>query len=149
MTTEQSNLVDSHQIEPNQPTLRLGKINERLAPVSISGDGLASLGFFPAATDKRALLYHEADFPAICRAIAVRVSSIADLVPADSELDNLRREARACNATMDNLTRRNAELVTLVHEVMTSPEDDNNRILIANTWHERAKAAFTANPRPI
>jgi predicted phage-related endonuclease len=51
------------------PTLRLGQINERLAPIALSADGLASLGFAHAATDKAAKLYHEAIFPQICAAL--------------------------------------------------------------------------------
>jgi hypothetical protein len=51
------------------PTLRLGQINERIAPLAISADGLLSLGFAPAATDKAAKLYHEVEFPRICAAM--------------------------------------------------------------------------------
>lgn len=44
------------------PTLRLGSINERIAPLSITEAGLARLGF-PAITKERsACLYNEADF---------------------------------------------------------------------------------------
>jgi predicted phage-related endonuclease len=53
-----------------EPTLRLGIINERLAPVSISGDGLAKLGFPYVKKDRASLLYHEQDWPAIKQAIA-------------------------------------------------------------------------------
>lgn len=52
------------------PTLRLGVINERLSPIAVTADGLASLGFTPAAKDRSALLFHEADFPHICAALA-------------------------------------------------------------------------------
>ncbi|MCL2344222.1 MAG: YqaJ viral recombinase family protein, partial [Desulfobulbus sp.] len=55
------------------PSLRLGQINQRLAPLSIDAAGLASLGFPHAATDKAAKLYHERNWPAICRAIAAHV----------------------------------------------------------------------------
>ena len=51
------------------PTLRLGQINARLSPIALSADGLASLGFAQAATDKAAKLYHEGDFPEICDAL--------------------------------------------------------------------------------
>jgi putative phage-type endonuclease len=54
-----------------QPTLRLGQINDRLAPIALTADGLALLGFTPAATDKAAKLYHERDFQRIC-AVLVR-----------------------------------------------------------------------------
>lgn len=58
------------------PALRLGQINERIAPLAISADGLLSLGFTPAATDKAAKLYHETDFPRICAAIQRHISTI-------------------------------------------------------------------------
>ncbi|NML34549.1 YqaJ viral recombinase family protein [Paraburkholderia antibiotica] len=55
---------------PNSaPTLRLGQINERLAPISLTADGLATLGIQHAATDKAAKLYYEEDFPRICNAL--------------------------------------------------------------------------------
>jgi exodeoxyribonuclease (lambda-induced) len=57
------------------PTLRLGQINERLAPVSLTCDGLARLGFAPAATEKAAKLYHEQDFPAMCAALIRHVTA--------------------------------------------------------------------------
>lgn len=57
------------------PTLRLGQINERIAPLAISADGLLSLGFAPAATEKAAKLYHEGDFPRICAAIQRHLST--------------------------------------------------------------------------
>ncbi|VVE79338.1 YqaJ viral recombinase family protein [Pandoraea sputorum] len=51
------------------PTLRLGQINERLAPICLTADGLATLGITHAATDKAAKLYHESDFDLICAAL--------------------------------------------------------------------------------
>ncbi|RRW90622.1 YqaJ viral recombinase family protein [Pandoraea apista] len=48
------------------PTLRLGQINERLAPISLTADGLATLGITHAATDRAAKLYRESDFEMIC-----------------------------------------------------------------------------------
>lgn len=59
------------------PALRLGQINERLAPIAVTADGLARLGFAPAATDKSAKLYHEADFPAMCSALIRHVTAVA------------------------------------------------------------------------
>lgn len=59
------------------PTLRLGQINERLAPIALSADGLASLGFAHAATDKAAKLYHEAQFPQICVALVRHIQTVA------------------------------------------------------------------------
>ena len=62
---------------PLLPTLRLGQINERLAPISVTAEGLARLGFAPAATDKSAKLYHDHDFPAICAALIRHVTAVA------------------------------------------------------------------------
>jgi predicted phage-related endonuclease len=56
------------------PALRLGQINERIAPLAISADGLLSLGF-TATVEKGARLYHEADFPRICAAIQRHISA--------------------------------------------------------------------------
>ncbi|MDR9839414.1 lambda-exonuclease family protein [Herbaspirillum huttiense] len=65
--------------EPSgQPTLRLGHICERIAPLSITADGLAALGFVHSGTDKAAKLYHEAEFPAMCQAIATHVLAAAN-----------------------------------------------------------------------
>ncbi|WP_440966097.1 YqaJ viral recombinase family protein [Massilia sp. GER05] len=64
------------------PALRLGQINERLAPIALTADGLARLGFAPAATDKSAKLYHEADFPAMCAALIRHVTTVAQQAKA-------------------------------------------------------------------
>lgn len=61
---------------PNSaPTLRLGQINERLAPISLTAEGLATLGFKHAATDKAAKLYHESDFDLICDALTRHIAA--------------------------------------------------------------------------
>jgi predicted phage-related endonuclease len=57
------------------PTLRLGQINERLAPIALTAEGLATLGFKHAATDKAAKLYHESDFEPICEALMRHVQA--------------------------------------------------------------------------
>ncbi|PLT18703.1 YqaJ viral recombinase family protein [Ralstonia mannitolilytica] len=70
--------VASLRSEPvGTPTLRLGQINERLAPLSLTADGLAALGFQHAATDKAAKLYHEDDFPRICAALVQHIQAAA------------------------------------------------------------------------
>jgi len=51
------------------PTLRLGQINERLAPIALTAEGLATLGFKHSATDKAAKLYFESEFEPICAAL--------------------------------------------------------------------------------
>lgn len=52
------------------PPIKLGQINDWLAPLSISADGLASLGFHPAQSKGAAKLYAASDFPRICAALA-------------------------------------------------------------------------------
>lgn len=54
-------------------TLRLGQINERLAPISLSAAGLAELGIDHSATDRAAKLYRESDFVRICEALIKRI----------------------------------------------------------------------------
>ena len=49
--------------------VKLGDINARLAPLSITADGLASLGFQPVGKEGAAKLYAEADMPRICAAL--------------------------------------------------------------------------------
>jgi putative phage-type endonuclease len=60
------------------PTLRLGEINSRLAPLSITEEGLRVLGFAASGRDKRAVLYREAEFQGICAAIAQHAVSVAN-----------------------------------------------------------------------
>ena len=57
------------------PTLRLGVMNERLAPIQITADGLAVLGF-KGVKDRGAVMFHEADFPHICAALVGHVQRI-------------------------------------------------------------------------
>jgi putative phage-type endonuclease len=75
---QQANVVPMPTKAPTSaPTLRLGQINERIAPVSVDAAGLASLGFPHAASDKSAKLYHEADFPRICAALVQHLHTVA------------------------------------------------------------------------
>lgn len=62
--------------------IKLGEINSRIAPLSITADGLAELGFPHVATDKAAKLYRESDWPAICEALIQHITQVADLQPA-------------------------------------------------------------------
>lgn len=59
--------------------LKLGDINARIAPLSITADGLASLGFSWVATDKASKLYRESDFGAICKALIEHIESATSL----------------------------------------------------------------------
>jgi hypothetical protein len=58
------------------PALRLGVINERLAPINLTAEGLRSLGFEHATKDRAAVLYHDADFPLMCAALVKHINSL-------------------------------------------------------------------------
>lgn len=62
-------------------TLKLGQINERLAPIALTADGLASLGF-PHVAGKSAKLYREQDFPRICAALVRHIQTVQAGQPA-------------------------------------------------------------------
>lgn len=62
------------------PTLRLGQINERLAPIQITADGLRALGFEPADRARAAFLYHEVTFEAIRCALVKHLETIGATV---------------------------------------------------------------------
>ena len=69
--------------QATSPMLKLGEINARLAPISISADGLAQLGFKPAATDKASRLYRAADLPLILAAMVRHLKGVGvDLLQA-------------------------------------------------------------------
>lgn len=71
------------QPEPDgePPTLKLGDINARLAPLSISADCLRQLGFEPAGHERRAVLYHQRQFAAMCQAIVRHVQAVQESTP--------------------------------------------------------------------
>ena len=53
--------------------MKLGDINVRIAPMSITADGLAELGFEPVSTERNSKLYRTSDWPAICEALIQRL----------------------------------------------------------------------------
>lgn len=55
---------------PAGARIKLGDINEWIAPLSIDAAGLASLGFKPSASKGAAKLYAAEDFPRICNSLA-------------------------------------------------------------------------------
>jgi len=61
--------------------IKLGDINARLAPLSISADGLAQLGFKPLNATGAAKLYDQAQFPAICKALIEGLRGAAEQYP--------------------------------------------------------------------
>lgn len=58
--------------------IKLGDINAAIAPLSITADGLASLGFPAVGTERAAKLYRAADMPRICRLLAQRLNDFAN-----------------------------------------------------------------------
>jgi len=79
LTTGPANVVPMPTKAPaataTPPSLKLGAISERLG-FTVTADFLARMGFQPAATEKAAKLYHEADFGRICEAIVVHIRTV-------------------------------------------------------------------------
>jgi predicted phage-related endonuclease len=69
--------IDAARTPADEALVRLGQINERLAPIAITAEGLARLGFAHALTDKSAKLYRESDFCRICAALIRHISAAA------------------------------------------------------------------------
>lgn len=63
---------------PVEPTLKLGTISERLAPLSITAEGLRVLRFEPAKVVGNSKLYHEADFAAIVNAAITHLGDVLE-----------------------------------------------------------------------
>lgn len=57
------------------PSLSLGRIKERIAPLQITAEGLSTLGF-AGVKERGSVLYHEADFAHILAALAAHIQSI-------------------------------------------------------------------------
>lgn len=67
ITAESRRLVfdDAAAAEDDGIRIKLGQINDLMAPLAVTAAGLASLGFEHVGTDKAAKLYREVDLPAI------------------------------------------------------------------------------------
>lgn len=59
---------------PAPAKVKLGDINASIAPLSITADGLAQIGFRAVGTAGAAKLYNGADFPAICDKLIATIS---------------------------------------------------------------------------
>jgi putative phage-type endonuclease len=59
--------------QPSSRTMKLGDVNAALAPLSITAEGLASIGFQSCGQDRAAKLYRADDLPAILRTLAQRL----------------------------------------------------------------------------
>ena len=79
--TERPAIAPATRIEPiaapvdTGATVTLGQINARLAPISLSKDGIASLGVEPCGRERAAVLYRESDFTRICSDLIATIES--------------------------------------------------------------------------
>ena len=64
------------------PTLKLGDVNARLAPIHVTADGLRSIGIEPAGREKNATLYRESQFAEICQVLVLHLQSVVQLSEA-------------------------------------------------------------------
>ena len=62
--------------------IKLGEIQARIAPLSITADGLAQLGFQHVATEKSAKLYRACDVAAICAAMVEHLRRVREEITA-------------------------------------------------------------------
>jgi len=69
-------VIGHHETAPGR-TMKLGDINAAIAPLSITADGLAQLGFVHVGNERAAKLYRESDFQAICDALIRHVQQAA------------------------------------------------------------------------
>jgi predicted phage-related endonuclease len=74
-TAQNQTIKAQIQTANDGPLMKLGDINARIAPISITADGLARLGFVHIATDKSAKLYRDCDLHAICDALIKVISN--------------------------------------------------------------------------
>lgn len=58
--------------------IKLGDLNAAIAPLSITADGLAALGFPVVATDKTSKLYRLADMPAMLAAMVQHIQAVQE-----------------------------------------------------------------------
>jgi predicted phage-related endonuclease len=68
--------IDAARAPADDAMLRLGQINERLAPIVLTSEGLSRLGFAHVMTDKSAKLYRESDFHRICSALMRHIAAV-------------------------------------------------------------------------
>lgn len=66
---EPASRAPSAQAAAPAARIKLGEINAAIAPLTITADGLASLGFRPVGSERAAKLYAGEDFPRICAAL--------------------------------------------------------------------------------
>ena len=69
-------VAHAEQAANSGATVTLGQINTMLAPISLSREGIASLGIEPVGRERAAVLYRESDVPAICAALIRHLSAV-------------------------------------------------------------------------
>lgn len=80
-TQQAVSVVSEAPTAQQRAPLKLGQINELIAPLKISEEGLAKLGFHPVGNERAAKLYEASKFPAICEAMKdVLISAAAKVV---------------------------------------------------------------------
>lgn len=60
---------------PAGALIKLGDLNALMAPLSISAEGLASLGFQPAAIERAAKMYRSHDLPLMCERLIAHLAA--------------------------------------------------------------------------
>ena len=78
----QATAAVSKPVADDGARLKLGEINARISPLSITADGLAQLGFQHVATEKSAKLYRACDFAAICAAMENHLRGVREEIAA-------------------------------------------------------------------
>lgn len=68
--------------KPVGARIKLGEICSRIAPLSITAQGLAEIGFQPVGNEGAAKLYAESDFVSICNVLSARLQSAAQMQEA-------------------------------------------------------------------
>ena len=71
--------------DTEQPQIKLGDINARIAPLSISADGLAQLGFTALPVKGAARMYLQSDLPKMIAAMVKNLTTERQLLAAEKE----------------------------------------------------------------
>jgi len=79
-------------------TMSVGDINRRLGDVPVTEKLLTKLGFEAVGRDKRAVLYDQKDYPAMCNAVADYIRK-KDTVPMQPRPEKDEKPAKATKST--------------------------------------------------
>jgi hypothetical protein len=79
-------------------TMSVGDINRRLGDVPVTERLLTKLGFEAVGRDKRAVLYDQKDYPAMCAAVADYIRK-KDTVPMQPRPEKEEKPAKAAKGT--------------------------------------------------